>query len=66
MQRELEDEQSRWGEQITEEWGNIGARSVTQWYEKVEDRCWLASKLGSGKKRKGKAGGENKAKLRET
>ena len=52
MRRELENEQSRWGEQIREEWEKLGVGSVKQWCEKVEDRSWLASKIG-GRKKKG-------------
>ena len=46
---------------MSEEWGKKGIRHVKEWCEKVEDHCWLASKLGSGKKRKGKASGGGKA-----
>ena len=31
MRRELEDEQSRWGEQIREEWKKLGVNTVKQW-----------------------------------
>ena len=46
--------QGRWREQMREEWEKIGARTVKQCCKKVEDRCWLASKLGSGKNKKKK------------
>ena len=53
MRRELEDEQSRWGEQIRrKEWEKLDVGSVKQWCEKVEDRSWLASKIGGRKKEK--------------
>ena len=51
MRRELEDEQSRWGEQIREEWKKLGVNTVKQWCKKVEDWGWLASRIGSSKKR---------------
>ena len=54
MRRELQDEQSRWGEQIREEWKKGGVESVKQWCEKVENWAWMASKIGSSKKEKGK------------
>ena len=54
MRWELEDEQSRWGEQIREEWKKLGVGSVKQWCEKVEDRNWLASKIGGRKKTRGR------------
>ena len=46
MRRELQDEQSGWGKQIREEWKKIGVKSVKQWCEKIEDRGWLASRIG--------------------
>ena len=52
MRRELEDEQSGGGEQKREEWKMLGVKSVKQWCEKVEDRSWLASKIGGRKKEK--------------
>ena len=54
MRREIEDEKSGWGEQIREEWKKLGVGSVKQWCEKVENRGWLASKIESRKKEKGK------------
>ena len=51
MRRELEDEQSRWGEQIREEWKKLGVGSVKQWCEKVEDPSWLASRIANRMKK---------------
>ena len=51
MRRELEDEQSRWGEKIREEWKKLGVKTVKQWCKKVEDRGRLASRIGSKKKK---------------
>ena len=46
---------------MREEWKRIGVLNAKEWYKKVEDRCWLASKIGSGKKRKGQSSGGKKA-----
>ena len=35
-------------------WNKMGVRSVKQWCEKIEDREWLASRIGG--KKKGKRG----------
>ena len=45
MRREVEDEQSRWGEQIREEGEKLGVNAVEQWCKKVEDRGCLASRM---------------------
>ena len=42
------------GNKIREEWKKMGVRSVKQWCEKIEDREWLASRIGGKKKGKGK------------
>ena len=55
MRRELEDEQSRWGEQIREERKKIGMESVKQWCEKVEEWGWLASAGLAGSRRRASA-----------
>ena len=60
MRKEIEDAQSKWGKQMREEWKKIGVRTVKRCCENVEDRCWLASKIGSNKKRKGKSSGGKK------
>ena len=59
MRREIEDDQSQWGKRIKEYWKKMGVKSVKQWCEKVEDRGWLANKLGR-KKKKGEASGNAK------
>ena len=62
MQRELEDAESIWGQQTWEDWKKMGVRTIKQWCEKIEDRGWLSSKLGSRKqKKKKKASGGKKA-----
>ena len=55
MVREIEDEKSKWGSRLKEEWETLGVNSVRGWCNKVKDRGWLASKLGGSKmKRKEK------------
>ena len=56
MVREIEDEKSKWGSRLKEEWKELGVETVRGWCNKGKDRCWLASKLvGGSKKRKKKA-----------
>ena len=52
--REIEDGKSKWGSRLKEEWKTLGVNSVRGWCNKVKDRGWLASKLGEGRKKKGK------------
>ena len=54
MVREIEDGKSKWGTRLKEDWKELGVKSVGGWCNKVKDRGWLASKLGTNKK-KGKA-----------
>ena len=59
MVREIEDEKSKWGSRLKEDWKELGVNSVRGWCNKVKDRCWLASKLvGIKKKKKKKAKGD--------
>ena len=59
MVREIEDEKSKWGSRLKEDWKEFGVNSVRGWRNKVKDRCWLASKLvGGRKKRKKNAKGD--------
>ena len=51
MRRELEDDQSQWGQRVRVEWKKMDMKSRKQWCAKVEDCCWLASKLGGNKKK---------------
>ena len=44
--REPLEQHSGWGKQIRDEWTKLGVKSVKQWCEKVEDREWLASRIG--------------------
>jgi len=54
MVREVEDEKSKRGTRLKEEWKTLGVNTVRGWCNKAKDRGWLASKLGgSKKKRKG-------------
>ena len=45
MRREIEDEKSRWGEQIRTEWNELGVEWVDHWTDLVEDRGWLRRTL---------------------
>jgi len=59
MVREIEDEKSKWGSRLKQDWKELGVKSVPGWCNKVKDRCWLASKLVGGcKKRKKNAKGD--------
>ena len=52
--REVEDGKSKWGTRLKEDWKELGVNTVRGWCNKVKDRGWLASKLGTSKK-KGRA-----------
>ena len=52
MVREVEDEKSKWGTRLKEEWKTLGVNTVRGWYNNVKDRGWLASKLGGSKKKR--------------
>ena len=52
--REVEDGKSKWGAKLKEDWKELGVNTVRGWCNKVKDRGWLASKLGTSK-RKGRA-----------
>jgi len=52
MAREIEDEKSKWGSTLKEDWKELGVNSVRGWCNKVKDRCWLASKLDGSRKKK--------------
>ena len=52
--REVEDGKSKWGARLKEDWKELGVNTVRGWCNKVKDRGWLASKLGTSK-RKGRA-----------
>ena len=43
-----------WGTRLKEDWKELGVKSVGGWCNKVKDKGWLASKLGT-KKKKGRA-----------
>ena len=50
--REVEDEKSKWGTKLKEEWKALGVETVRGWCNKVKDRGWLACKLGGSKKKR--------------
>ena len=39
---------------MKEDWKKLGINTVRGWCNKVKDRGWLASKMGEGRKKKGK------------
>ena len=43
---------SKWGSRLKEDWKELGVNTVQGWCNKAKDRCWLASKLGEGRKKK--------------
>ena len=45
MRREIEDEESRWGEQIRSDWNGLGVEGIDQWANLVEDKGWLRRAL---------------------
>ena len=45
---------SKWGIRLKEDWKALGVNTVRGWCNKVKDRGWLASKMGEGRKKKGK------------
>ena len=57
MVREVEDGKSKWGSRLKEDWKELGVNSIRGWCNKVKDRCWLASKLEGGRKKKKREGG---------
>ena len=62
MVREIEDEESKWGSRVKEDWKELGVNTVRGRRNKVKDSRWLASKLGvSKKKRKQKKGADFEA-----
>ena len=58
MVQEVEDGKSKWGTRLKEDWKELAVESVGGWCNKVKDRGWLASKLGTNKK-KGRAKKKN-------
>ena len=51
MVRKIEDEKSKWGTRLKEDWKELGVKSIGGWCNKVKDRGWLASKLRASKKK---------------
>ena len=52
MVREVEDGKSKWGSRLKEDGKELGVNTVRGWCNNVKDRCWLASKLGKGARKK--------------
>ena len=51
MAREVEDGKSKRRTRLKEDWKELGVKSIRGWCKKVKDRGWLASKLGTNKKK---------------
>ena len=47
MMREIEDEESGWGEQIRSDWNELGVEGIDQWTKLVENKGWLRRTLQS-------------------
>ena len=47
MMREVEDEESAWGEQIRKDWNELEVEGIDQWMKLVENKGWLSSTLRS-------------------
>ena len=45
MMREIEDEESGWGEQICSDWNGLGVEGIDQWTNLVENKGWLRHTL---------------------
>ena len=45
MRREVEDEKSRWGEQVRKDWRELEVKDVDHWMQLVDNRGWLRNKL---------------------
>ena len=45
MRREVEDEESGWGEQMRRDWNEMEMRDVEHWMHLVENKTWLSRKL---------------------
>ena len=51
MRREVEDEESGWGEQVRRDWKELEVKDVDHWMHLVEDRAWLRFGLSRQLKR---------------
>ena len=45
MRREVEDEESGWGEQVHRDWKELEVKDVDHWMHLAEDRAWLRRQL---------------------
>ena len=45
--REVEDEESAWGEQIRKDWNELEVEGIDQWMKLVENKGWLSNTLRS-------------------
>ena len=54
MMREVEDEESAWGQQLRKDWNELEVEGIEQWMKLVETKGGLSRKLRSS----GSAGSE--------
>ena len=47
MMREIEDEESGWGEQIRSDWNELGVEGIDQWTKLVENKGWVSRTFGA-------------------
>jgi hypothetical protein len=47
MMREVEDEESGWGQQIRNDWNELEVEGIDQWMKLVENKGWLRNTLRS-------------------
>ena len=47
MMREVEDEESAWGQQIRKDWKDLEVEGIDQWMKLMENKGWLSSTLRS-------------------
>ena len=47
MMREVEDEESGWGQQIRNDWNELEVEGIDQWTKLVENKGWLRRTLWS-------------------
>ena len=61
MRREVEDEKSRWGEQVRNDWREMEVEGADHWMHLVENRGWLRRKLRRTPSEEEASGGDDAA-----
>ena len=61
MRREVEDEKSRWGEQVRNDWREMEVEGADHWMHLVENRAWLRRKLRRTPSEEEASGGDDAA-----